>query len=80
MDTYRDSILEMMGPLIADLANKAEHGRFRDKETHRIRVSYYNALARMISSYNQVLKDAELQQLQEEVEELKELIKQSRED
>lgn len=78
MADSREQLLEMLNPLIADFIVKAKNGRIRDKETSNFRIKYANSLARLITAYNQLLKDKEMEDLMQEVENLKnELIKQS---
>jgi len=77
----RDNLLEDLNPLISDLIVKAKSGRFQGKEeTHRLRIAYINALAGLLRAYNQLLKDKELNEIQEEIEELKEAINTGRRD
>ena len=67
----RDAILEQLNPLIADFIVKAKGGRIRDEQKAKVRISYANALSNLIRAYNGLLKDKELEELQEELEALK---------
>lgn len=71
----RDQIIELLNPLITDLIRKANGGRFRgNEENHKLRISYINALANLLKAYNTLLKDKEIEELQDQVNELMELI------
>lgn len=67
----REKLLEQLNPLIAEFIVKAKKGRFRDKDTARLRISYANALSNLIRAYNGLLKDKEVGDLMQELEELK---------
>ena len=67
----RDAILEQLNPLIADFIVKAKGGRIRDEQKAKIRISYANALSNLIRAYNGLLKDKELEDLEEQLQELK---------
>ena len=66
----RDAILEQLNPLIADFIVKAKDGRVRDEKKAKIRISYANALSNLIRAYNGLLKDKEIEELQEQLETL----------
>lgn len=69
----RDEIIELLNPLLSDLIKKANGGRFRgNEENHKLRISYINALSNLLRSYNTLLKDKEIDELQEQIQELKE--------
>lgn len=67
----REQLLEQLNPLIAEFIIKSKKGRFRDKDTARLRISYANALSNLIRAYNGLLKDKEVEDLMQELEELK---------
>ena len=75
----RDAIIEQLNPLIADFIVKAKNGRIRDEQKAKIRISYANALSSLIRAYSTLLRDKELEQLQEELKELKNEFEQSQE-
>lgn len=77
MMSQRDELLEQLNPLIADFIVKAKGGRIRDERKAKIRISYANALSNMIRAYNVLLKDKELEEIQMELEELKNEFKES---
>lgn len=74
----REQLLEDLSPLIADFIVKAKSGRIKDRELAKVRIAYANSLARLISSYNQLLRDKELEELQSELEELRNEFEQSK--
>ena len=67
----RDYIIEQLNPLIADFIVKAKSGRIRDEKKAKIRISYANALSNLIRAYNGLLRDKELEELQEQLEALR---------
>ena len=70
----REQLLESLNPLIADFIVKAKSGRIKDKELAKIRISYANSLANLIRAYNGLLKDKKMEDLMQEIEELKNAI------
>ena len=77
MVTGRDDILEQLNPLIADFIVKAKGGRIRDEQKAKIRISYANALSSLIRAYTGLLRDKELEEIMQEMEELKNEFKES---
>ena len=75
----RDALIEAVNPLLADLITKAKGGRIRDEKKAKIRISYCNALSNLIRAYSTLLRDKELEQIQEELMELKNEFEQSQE-
>ena len=71
MKGKRDEILDCLDDLIFEFIGKSKNARIRDKDTARLRIQYANSLARLISSYNQLLKDTELESIAEELEALR---------
>ena len=78
MKEQREQLLEQLYPLIEDSIKKAKGGRFGDEQKAKIRISYINATANLLRSYNAILKDIELETLQEQLEELQNEFKQSK--
>lgn len=76
-DNFRKELLEEIYPLFNELIKKGKSGRFRaeDNELYKLRISYVNALANLLRAYNTLLKDSEIEELQKEIIELKELLK-----
>ena len=73
----REQILEDLNPLIADFIVKAKSGRIQDRELAKIRISYANALSSLIRAYSTLLRDKELEELMQDIEELKNEFKES---
>lgn len=74
----REQILEDLNPLIADFIVKAKSGRIQDRELAKIRISYANALSSLIRAYSTLLRDKELEELMQDIEELKNEFKESK--
>lgn len=73
----RDKLLEDLSPLLSELMNKAKAGRFQGNiETHKLRISYVNALSNLLRAYNQLLKDKEVEDLENQIMELYDAINQ----
>ena len=75
----REQLLEQLNPLIADFIVKAKNGRIKDKELAKIRISYANSLANLIRAYNGLLRDKEMEDLMQEIEDIKNELKQNQE-
>ena len=73
----RDKLLEELNPLIADFIVKAKGGRIRDEQKAKIRISYANALSSLIRAYTGLLRDKELEEIMQEMEDLKNEFKES---
>lgn len=74
----RDAILEQLNPLIADFIVKAKGGRIRDEQKAKIRISYANALSNLIRAYNGLLRDKELEELEQQLQELQDEFKKNK--
>lgn len=73
----RDKLIEELSPLLSELMNKARAGRFQGNiETHKLRISYVNALSNLLRAYNQLLKDKEIEDLENQIMELYDAINQ----
>lgn len=73
----RDKLIEDLSPLLSELMNKARAGRFQGNiETHKLRISYVNALSNLLRAYNQLLKDKEVEDLENQIMELYDAINQ----
>lgn len=76
----RDKLIEDLNPLLSDLITKAKGGRFQGKEsTHKLRISYINALSNLLKAYNTLLRDKEIEELEEQIMELQDAINKSNE-
>lgn len=71
----RNSLLKANAELIDNLQKRINVKRFRPQEGDSIRLGYLRALIQALQVHNAILKDAELDELKKEIEELKELMK-----
>ena len=71
----RESLLSANSVLIAQLQARLKAKRFRPQEGDSIRIGYMRALIQALQCQNAILKDAELDDLKKELEELKEAMK-----
>jgi hypothetical protein len=70
----RQSILIKLDEVIEFLHKKSLHGRITKPETDKIRIAWFKALAYTCSIYSQIKRDVDLDELKEEVEEIKSLL------
>jgi hypothetical protein len=71
----RDSLLKANAELIDNLKKRINVKRFRLQEGDSIKLGYIRALIQALHAQNAILKDAELDDLKKEIEELRELVK-----
>jgi len=71
----RESLLSANSLLISQLQARLKAKRFRPQEGDSIRIGYMRALIQALQCQNAILKDAELDDLKKELEELKEAMK-----
>lgn len=71
----RESLLSANSLLISQLQARLKAKRFRPQEGDSIRIGYMRALIQALQCQNAILKDAELDDLKKELEELKEVLK-----
>lgn len=71
----RESLLCANSALIAQLQARLKAKRFRPQEGDQIRIGYIRVLVQALQSQNNILKDAEVDELQKELDELKEVLK-----
>lgn len=70
----RGTILDTLQTAIDKLSSKAFNGRVKNPQNDRVKVGYYKALIYAISTYNAILKDTEIDELQKEIRELREML------
>ena len=70
----REALLHVNSALIAQLRDRLKAKRFRVAEGDTIKIGYMRALIQALTCQNAILKDAELDDIKKEVEELKELM------
>lgn len=66
-----DVMLEQLDRTIDEISEKIESGRIRDAEKEKVRIQYYRALGYLIRTKCKVLEDKSLDELADEIEELK---------
>lgn len=71
----RDRLLRANSELIYNLQKRINVKRFRVQEGDSIKLGYIRALIQALQVHNAILKDAELDKLRAEIQELKEAIK-----
>lgn len=71
----RELVLSKLSEAIDFLHNKALNGKIRDEKTEKVRIAWFKALSYSCSIYNQISRDNELDVLKEDIEELKELMR-----
>lgn len=67
----RELLLNKLDEAIEYLHNKALKGRITRPENEKVRIQYFKALTYACSIYNQIKRDVELDELKDEVEQLK---------
>jgi KaiC/GvpD/RAD55 family RecA-like ATPase len=70
----RKSLLKANAELIENLQKRINVKRFRVQEGDSIRLGYIRALIQALQVQNAILKDAELDEIKTEIEELKEAL------
>lgn len=73
----RQEILKELENIIYEAMERCLASNYRNTTNtrvnpHKLRQGYYNSLATLIKAYNQLLKDSEIDEIKEEIEELKE--------
>lgn len=71
----RESLLKANAGLIDNLQKRINVKRFRPQEGDSIKLGYIRALIQALQAQNAILKDAELDEIKTEIEELKEALK-----
>jgi hypothetical protein len=71
----REFLLKANAELIENLQKRINVKRFRPQEGDSIKLGYIRALIQALQAQNAILKDAELDDLKKEIEELKDLMK-----
>ena len=71
----REFLLKANAELIENLQKRINVKRFRPQEGDSIKLGYIRALIQALQAQNAILKDAELDDLKKEIEELKDQVK-----
>lgn len=78
MSNGRKKLLIELEEIIYEVMNKAKAGRYKGNPSvnpHKIRNQYYSSIASLINVYARLSKDIEIEELQKEIMELKEELK-----
>ncbi len=67
----RNIILHRLNDAIDYIHHKAMKGRITNEKNEKVRIAWFKALAYACSIYNQIKRDVEMDELREEVENLK---------
>lgn len=67
-----DAMIEQLDGAISEITEKIQNGRIRDPEKDKVRVQYYRTLGYMMRTKRKILEDRTLEELAEEIEELRE--------
>ena len=68
----REEVLDLLDDAIREAHRKVESGRVTDAENEKVRVQWIRALGYLAGQYRQLMKDKELEEMEEEIELLKE--------
>lgn len=71
----RESLLKVNAELIFNLQKRVNVKRFRPQEGDSIKLGYIRALIQSLQVQNSILKDVELDAIKQELEEVRELVK-----
>ena len=74
----REKILKELENLIYQAIERAQavrYGGTPDVNPHKTRQGYYSSIASLINVYSKLYKDLEMDELEKEIQELKELLK-----
>ncbi len=71
----RESLLKANSELIENLQKRINVKRFRLQEGDSIRLGYIRALIQALKVQNEILKDTEIDEIKNELEDLKEALK-----
>jgi hypothetical protein len=71
----RESLLKVNAELISNLQKRINLKRFRPQEGDSIKLGYIRALIQALQVQNAILKDIELDALKQELEEVRELVR-----
>ncbi|AUV80260.1 hypothetical protein C2R22_00105 [Salinigranum rubrum] len=66
-----DEMLETLDVAIDEARRKIENGRVRDEDKEKVRIKWVRALAYTVNVRRQVANDRDLEELAEEIEEIK---------
>jgi hypothetical protein len=73
--TSRESLLKVNTELIANLQKRVNVKRFRVQEGDSVKLGYIRVLIQALQVQNAIIKDIELDVIKQELEEVRELVK-----
>lgn len=68
----REEVLDRLEDVLEEAHRKAINGRVRDAENEKVRQGWMKAVGYLAGQYRQLIRDKDLEELQEEIEALKE--------
>jgi hypothetical protein len=66
----RDEVLDILEDAVREAHRKVESGRVYDAENEKVRIQWIRALAYAAGQYRQLLRDRELDELRERMDEI----------
>lgn len=66
----RNELLERVDTALEEAIRKVEQGRVYDAENEKVRIKWIRAVGYLIRTKRQVLKDKELEEMQERIDQL----------
>lgn len=70
----RDKILELLSESIKNIKHKIDNGRIKDEKKEKLKIEQYRSLVYSCNTYNSILKDKQLDDLDNQLTELKTLL------
>ena len=67
----RDKVLNILSKVISNLEYKTDKGRITNPKNEQIRIAYYKALIYSMDIFNKILKDKQIDNLQDELESIR---------
>lgn len=74
----REMVLSKLEEAIEFLHKKSLKGKIHNEKTEKVRIQWFKAMSYACSIYNQISRDSDLDDLKEEVANLKELIEEAK--
>lgn len=68
----REEVLDRLEDVLEEAHRKATNGRVRNAENEKVRIQWMKAVGYLAGQYRQLVRDKDLEELQEEIEQLKE--------
>lgn len=68
----REEVLDRLEDVLDEAHRKAINGRVRNAENEKVRIQWIKAVGYLAGQYRQLVRDKDLEELQAEIEQLKE--------